>query len=222
MRNTLSATLGTGTLLLALASIGAPAARAQDATPAEPTIRLAVRPESKLWIEGSSNLHDWSCKAGELTASIDVAREFTGDASSLTTMLRSVHVKVPSAKISCGHGKMDDNLRKALRANEAPEISYILGKFDVVPGAAKDAYTLKTVGTLRVAGKEQNVSMDVTAQRMPDGGIRAAAEVPLKMTDFGIKPPTALLGTLRTADQIKVKFELLVGPQTTVAAAVAP
>jgi len=57
-----------------------------------------------------------------------------------------------------------------------------------------------------------------------DGGnatgldIRAEGALPLLMTDFGVKPPTALLGTLRTANKITVKFSLFVGPQALSAA----
>jgi hypothetical protein len=35
--------------------------------------------------------------------------------------------------------------------------------------------------------------------------------VPIKMTDFGIKPPTAIFGRLKTGDEVKVNFELNVG-----------
>jgi hypothetical protein len=48
--------------------------------------------------------------------------------------------------------------------------------------------------------------------------VKAEGELPLLMTDFGVKPPTALLGTLRTDNKITVKFSLLVGPQVLSAA----
>jgi hypothetical protein len=60
--------------------------------------------------------------------------------------------------------------------------------------------------------------MDVTAARSSDGGVRAEGTLPLLMTDFGVKPPTALLGTLRTDNKFTVKFSLVVGPQTLSAA----
>jgi polyisoprenoid-binding protein YceI len=113
---------------------------------------------------------------------------------------------------------MDNNLYKALKADDAPEISYILATFDVVPGTEKDSFTVKAVGALTVAGTEKTVNMDVTAARLPDGGVRAEGALALLMTDFGVKPPTALLGTLRTDNKITVKFSLLVGPQTLSAA----
>ena len=179
------------------------------------SIRLAVAPESKLWIEGGSNLHGWSCKASSIDAMIDVDEAFLK--SNSPTLLKKVQVKVPVRNLKCGHGGMDNNLYKALKADDAPDISYILGTFDVVPGAS-DAFTVKSVGTLKIAGTEKTVNMDVTASKQPDGSLRAEGELPLLMTDFGVKPPTAMLGTLRTDNKVTVKFTLLVGPQTLTAA----
>jgi len=182
------------------------------------SVRLAVSPESKLWIEGGSNLHDWSCKASSIEAAIEVDESFVKTTTVASTSLKKVQVKVPVRNLKCGNGKMDNNLYKALKADDAPEISYILATFDVVPGAEKDSFTVKAVGALTVAGTEKTVNMDVTAARLPDGGVRAEGALALLMTDFGVKPPTALLGTLRTDNKITVKFSLLVGPQTLSAA----
>jgi len=179
------------------------------------SIRLAVNADSKLWIEGGSNLHGWSCKASSIDATIDVDEAFLKSAS--PTLLKKVQVKVPVRNLKCGHGGMDNNLYKALKADDAPDISYILGSFDVVP--AGDAFTVKSVGTLKIAGTEKTVNMDVTATKLADGSIRADGELPLLMTDFGVKPPTAMLGTLRTDNKVTVKFTLLVGPQTVTASA---
>jgi polyisoprenoid-binding protein YceI len=106
---------------------------------------------------------------------------------------------------------MDDNLYKALNVDATPEISYILATFEAAPGDVKDTFTLHTVGTLTIAGKENKVSMDVVATRLPDGTVKATGIVPIKMTDFGIKPPTAIFGRLKTGDDVKVNFELTVG-----------
>lgn len=179
------------------------------------SIRLAVGPDSKLWIEGGSNLHGWSCKASSIDAMIDVDEAFLKSTS--PTQLKKVQVKVPVRNLKCGHGGMDNNLYKALKADDAPDISYILDSFDVVPGA-NDAFTVKSVGTLKIAGAEKTVNMDVTTSKLADGSIRADGELPLLMTDFGVKPPTAMFGTLRTDNKVTVKFSLLVGPQTVTAA----
>lgn len=179
------------------------------------SVRLALGPESKLSVEGGSNLHDWRCQASSIDAQIDADKAILQTAPA-PELLKKVSVKVPVRNLKCGSGKMDGNLYKALKADASPEISYILGSFDVQPGAA-ESYTLKTVGTLTIAGTEKMVSMDVTTKRLSDGSLRADGELQLLMTDFGVKPPTALLGTLRTNNEVKVKFELLVAPQTVTA-----
>ena len=182
------------------------------------SVRLAVGADSKLWIEGGSNLHDWSCKATSIDAAIDVDEAFVKTPTASPTLLKKVQVKVPVHNLKCGNGKMESNLYKALKADDTAEISYILATFDVVPGETKDSFTVKTVGALTIAGAEKTVNMDVNASRLPDGSVKADGSLPLLMTDFGVKPPTALLGTLRTDNKVTVKFSLLVGPQTIAAA----
>jgi polyisoprenoid-binding protein YceI len=183
------------------------------------TARVTVAPESKLWIEGTSNLHGWSCKAEKLEAAVEL------DASIATEVtvappkaLKRVDVRVPVRSLKCGHGAMDDNLYKALNADASPDISYILATFEAVPGDTKDTFTLKTVGSLTVAGRENKLTMDVVATRLPDGTVKATGMVPIKMTDYGIKPPTAIFGRLKTGDEVKVNFELSVGAKAIAAA----
>ena len=186
---------------------------------AQETARVAVSPESKLWIEGTSNLHGWSCKATTLDAAVEIdaaaAAQLTAAAPKA---LKKVQVKVPVKSIKCGHGGMDDNVYKALKADESPDISYILATFEAAPGEAKDSFTLHTVGTLSIAGMENKISMDVIATRLPDGTVKATGTVPIKMTDFGIKPPPAIFGRLKTGDEVKVNFELSVGARAIAAA----
>ena len=198
---------------VALITLAVAAAGAQE------TARVAVSPESKLWIEGTSNLHGWSCKATTLDAAVEIDPAAAAQvAVAPPKALKKVHVKVPVKSIKCGHGGMDDNVYKALKADDSPEISYILATFEAVPGEAKDSFMLHTVGSLTIAGKENKVSMDVAATRLTDGTVKATGMVPIKMTDFGIKPPTAIFGRLKTGDDVKVNFELSIGARAIAAA----
>jgi polyisoprenoid-binding protein YceI len=179
---------------------------------AQETARVPVAPESKLWIDGTSNLHGWTCKAEKLEAAVELDKAAAAQMTVASpAALRRVEVKVPVKSLKCGHGAMDGNLYKALNADATPDISYIMATFEVVPGEVKDTFTLKTVGTLTVAGKKNTIEMDVTANRLTDGTVKATGMVPIKMTDFGIKPPTAIFGRLKTGDDVKVNFELKVG-----------
>jgi polyisoprenoid-binding protein YceI len=180
--------------------------------------RVNVTPDSKLWIDGTSNLHSWSCKADKIDAAIDM------DAAAAASMnvaapkaVKKVEVRIPVKTLHCNHGGMDGNVYKALKADDAPEISYILATLEAAP-EGKDDFKLQTTGTLTIAGKQNTIAMVVEAVRLPDGTIRAKGVVPVKMTDYGIQPPTAIFGRLKTGDEVKVNFELNVGAKAIAAA----
>ena len=186
---------------------------------AQEAARVVVAPESKLWIDGTSNVHAWTCKAEKFEASVDLDAAAAAQlATAAPKALKRVEVKIPVKSLKCGHDGMDKNLYKALNADDASEISYILATFEAVSGEAKDSFTLHTVGTLSIAGKENKITMDVEATRMPDGTVKAKGVVPVKMTDYGVKPPKAMFGAIKAGDEVKVNFELTVGGKAIAAA----
>jgi polyisoprenoid-binding protein YceI len=189
------------------------------AASAQQTTKVSVSPESRLWVEGTSTLHDWTCRTQTLDATIEFeakAAEQLGTAP--PAALRRVQVKVPVKSLKCGHGGMDNNLYKALNADATPEISYIMASFEPAPGENDASFGLKTVGTLTIVGTERRIAMDITATRLSDGSVKAVGAVPIKMSDFGIKPPTAMFGRIKTGDDVKVKFELTVSARAIAAA----
>ena len=179
------------------------------------TARATLAPASKVWIEGTSNVHDWKSEATQIDAEIEL--DAAGLAAAPGKMLKQVRVTIPVKALKSGHGKMDENLQKALKADKNPDIVYKLTSVEAIEGETKDAFTLRAAGTLSVAGVENAVTMDIAATRLADGTVKATGTVPLKMTAFAVKPPTAMLGTIRCGDEVKVKFEMVVGPKAVAA-----
>jgi len=189
-------------LRLALASLGlcAVATHAQS-------VRVAARPDSKLWLEGTSNLRGWSCRAATLDAWVTASDRLDVDASSVVSQLENVTVRVPVESLKCGNGRMDRGLYKALAADD-PRARFITGQFNVMTSSAQPGASLRTIGTVTVAGREKTLGVDVRTHRAADGSIVAEGTVPVLMTDFGIAPPTAFFGALRTGNRVVVRFEL--------------
>jgi len=205
------------TSLVLIATIGshAPAQTIPPTNSANMPLRLSVRPDSRLWLEGSSNVRDWRCEATSLDASVDVDDDPTHGAASSVTRLRQVQVRVPTHALTCGRSQMDHIMYKALHVDDEPDCRQILGRFDVVSRSANGSLVMQ--GTLRIAGRERVVRMPVDVQQQHDGTLRAQGALPILMTDFGITPPTALFGVVRTGDRLVVKFDLFVDQSTTLA-----
>jgi polyisoprenoid-binding protein YceI len=185
-------------MFTALATVGA---QARD------TVRIDDRAESRVWIEGGSNVADWKCRAASFDARVELDTSVTRDGN-LADQIRRVSVKVSARELKCGNRKMEHDLYAALKATDREKPSYILASFNTV-GRPTDR-GVETQGTLVVAGVEKYVEAEITTVRMPDGTMRAQGAVPLLMTDFGIKPPVGLFGLIRSKNEIVVRFELVI------------
>ena len=192
----------TRTLGLAMAVAAASVAGAQ-------TSRAVFAPASKIWIEGTSNVHDWKAEATAIDAQIEL--DALGLSAPAAKLVKKVTLTIPVKGLKSGHGKMDENIQKALKADKNPEIVYTLTSIEALAGETKDAFTLRAAGTLSLAGAENSVSVDIAATRQADGTIKATGTLPVKMTAFAVKPPTAMLGAIKCGDEVKIKFDLVVG-----------
>jgi polyisoprenoid-binding protein YceI len=65
---------------------------------------------------------------------------------------------------------------------------------------------LKAIGMLQIAGVEREVALDLKTQRN-ESSFTVKGEVELLMTDYGITPPKAMLGMLKTDPKVTVTFE---------------
>jgi polyisoprenoid-binding protein YceI len=61
---------------------------------------------------------------------------------------------------------------------------------------------------LKIAGVEREVALDVTALRQ-EAGLTVKGSIDILMTDYGIAPPKAMLGMLKTDPKVTVTFETM-------------
>jgi polyisoprenoid-binding protein YceI len=166
---------------------------------------LDVQPESKLRVEGTSSIHAWACEVKAFTGSFEAG---TAPATTLEALSR-VQITVPAAGLACKNGTMDKKAREALKATANPQIQYVMKSAQVQAPGTDGWTTLKANGTLKIAGVEKPVAMTVKGKPLGDGSFRFTGSTPLKMSDFGIDPPTAMLGTMKTGNQIVVHFDVV-------------
>ena len=195
-------------LTIAALATAATTAGAQSAS----AIRLRLLPGTELSISGTSNVHDFHCKTNKINAYIDVDPGYTKDLTKVTRPIVSVKVNIAVKSLSCGNRKMDENMYATLKADQNQLIRYTLSGYDILNGSAT-AFAAKTNGTLTILGKDKIVAMKVDASRLTEGKATAEGEETLLMSDFGIKPPSFMFGTMKVGNEVKVKFNLNVGPE---------
>lgn len=171
---------------------------------AQTTYRFA---SGEMSIAGTSSIHDWESAVEEVQ--IEGAFVF---AENKLTDIEGLTVSVPVKSIISGRGSiMDNKTWKALKSEEYPNILFTLNKVASVE-PADDGLLLKLEGVVTIAGVEKTIEMEVAGQALADGQMAFEGAQPIKMTDFGIDPPTALFGTLITGDDVTVKFKAVMAP----------
>lgn len=165
--------------------------------------RLVLAPESVLWLSGDSTLHVYHSTATELRASgeMGVLKPFPAGP------LSRFELVVPVKGLKSGKAALDRNMAKALKADENPDIVFRLLRFTAAPGPDGN-FLFKAEGTLSVAGRGQSVSLEGSI-REKGGMLRAEGEHALRMTDFGVKPPVMMLGTLKTDDVVTIHYRII-------------
>ncbi len=156
-----------------------------------------------LAIKGGSNLHDWQSTANEVRANGGL----TMDASGLKS-INWLNVEVPVKTIKSTKGSiMDNKTYDALNADGYPNINY---KLEKVTGMSNRAgtYDINTSGFLTIAGATNKIDMYVQGKMGADGSITFSGSKKFKMTDFKIKPPTALMGTMTVSDEVEIVFQV--------------
>ena len=168
---------------------------------------LAIE-SARVTISGTSNIHAYTASTStirvtraQLTCALEGPDVW---ANALKPgAIEAFEIAIPAATLTSPREGLDKNMHEALKVKDYPEIVFRLLRFEPGSGASG---ALRGIGVLQIAGVEREVSLDVTAQ--PEGAtLKVQGRVRLLMTDFGIKPPTAMLGMLKTDPKVTITFE---------------
>jgi hypothetical protein len=160
---------------------------------------------SEISIKGTSNLHNWevNSKSGSINADMKID-------SGHVSEIKSLELKVSVTTLKSTKGAvMDKNMYQALKAGEFPYITFNLLSITKI---------LKTVwvdeiiatGYLEIAGIRKIIELTVYAKTNTSQGTNFNLSKKIKMSDYGIKPPTALFGLLKTGNEIDIEIKFSV------------
>jgi hypothetical protein len=159
-------------------------------------------------LAGTSNIHAYTASTSVVRVTrVVIGSSATGegfwDGIVAPGAVEAFDIAIPAATLASPKGDLDKNMHKALTVTEHPDIVFRLRRLEPRAGAPGG---LRGVGLLRIAGVEREIALDLTTERK-DASLIVRGQLPLLMTDYGIKPPTAMLGMLKTDPKVTVTFE---------------
>ncbi len=163
----------------------------------------ALSKDYQVSILGTSNLHDWDEKVKNVSGTTTVDWNTDGSFD-----LHGIDIKMEVKSIKSESSAMDKNTYKALKADAYPFITVTLNKpiTDIVGKAAGTTVTAKA--NVTIAGVTKVMDMQIQIKILATGKLTFEGSQRIKMSDFGLTAPKALLGTLKTGNEITIQFKV--------------
>lgn len=165
---------------------------------AQASYKLA--PGSTIKVQGSSNVHDW--------AMVSNGVESQGQFDLSGHILTGLTLRVPFTTLKSEHASMDERTYTTVNAKKYPDISFKLSSAEVLPND-NNGHLIKAKGDLTISGVTKPVGVEVTAVLNADNTITCSGSKKIQLTDYGIKPPTFMLGAMKVYNDLTIQFNLI-------------
>ena len=157
--------------------------------------------KSSLIVFGTSNIHYWDIKTENQKGFILINAE-----NSL--QIKELNIVVEAESLKSGKGGMDKNTYKALNTNDYKTIEFNLISSDKITDLDNENYNVTAKGDLTISGVTKRITLEFKLN-IKNNLVSITGEKNIKMTDYKIDPPKALLGTIKTGDDVIIKFNTI-------------
>jgi polyisoprenoid-binding protein YceI len=169
--------------------------------PMSAQVKYQVGPKPELKVSGTSTLHDWEMVSTQATGEGTLVLE-----GGNLKEVQDLTIQMPAESIKSGKGAMDKNTYAALNTKK-----HKLVKFSLSDITKTGDNVWKAKGKFTIAGVTKDASFDVKSSQV-GSGYNFQGKHAFKLTDYQIDPPTALLGTVKTGDEVAIHFNVTLQP----------
>jgi polyisoprenoid-binding protein YceI len=169
---------------------------------------LTLQPASRIWVSGTSNVKNFECKAVNPDVTVETTKPNPVTAVAAgEKAVGAVHLKIDVATMDCGSGTMNGHMKDAMNPKAHPAIEFTVASYALVKAADSVGVTLE--GTLNIYGAPKPVTIVAGAKNAGGDVLHVTGVYELDMKDYGVKPPSLMLGTMRVGEKVQVHFDLL-------------
>lgn len=154
---------------------------------------------SFLEVHGTSSLHDWHVDAEEQSGKIVIT-------NTENLEIKSLSFSVKAESLKSGKSSMDNNTYKALNTDDYKTIDFKLNSVKQVEKIKENSFKVSVLGNMTISGVTKTITLELTI-KLDGTKVLIEGEKSILMTDYGIDPPKALLGTIKTGNKINIIFK---------------
>jgi polyisoprenoid-binding protein YceI len=172
---------------------------------------------SKATVAGDSSIKTWTMESGVIGGFMEVDANFPESALTNPAAAKPVtSVYVPVRSLKSGKTTMDERMQETMSMTNYQRIEYkVIELKPKSKAGATGPLQFDAVGILTIVGKPITNTMPVTIEKK-DGKLNIVGSAPIKLSQFGIKPPIIalpLLPDITVYDDLKVDFVWTLAPK---------
>jgi polyisoprenoid-binding protein YceI len=158
-------------------------------------------------VNGTSSMHDWESQVEKLECKTSYKIE-----DNILVDIKETVIKIPVQSIRSSKGKMmDGKTYDAFSSEKHPYIVFTLSskKINV------SNLTAELKGTLAMAGTTKQIDLLVSYKVLPGGDLQINGSKQIKMTEYEMEPPTAMMGAIKVGNEVIINFDILLSNSIT-------
>lgn len=167
--------------------------------------RISLHRDSKLAIHGSTNLITFSLNQdGEDILNKNLKYKISKIQNKFYSSIKSLRISV--GKFKSNNPIAEAEFYKMMEITKYPTLTIELIHFEPSADKPKNKGTAKVNITIKGVCKTYDIELYTVVK---NNEISLKGEKELSIREFGIEPPTAMLGLIKVSEWIKINFDLL-------------
>ncbi len=169
--------------------------------------RLIVLPDSRLIIEGKTNVNSYSCAIPRYIGKDTLILHEGG--RNMRPVFVKGEVSLDARSFDCGIAPMTADFRKTINSKTHPVILIDFISFERTPSYLSGEEKFKSVVRISLAGVSKLFEVDCSIATTPAGLIHLKGGRQFLFADFNLEAPKHMLGLVKVDQALHVGFHLV-------------
>ena len=166
-------------------------------------IYTTVPEQSKVAIKGTSTLHDWQMDAKNFKTEMVLEEKGEKD-----LRISGVSFSCKSSDVLGEQKLMNNKAHDALKVKQFSDIKFNQSEVKM-ESANSNSFKGYVIGKLEIAGVSRNVELPFSGEVNSGEDVSVSGSFRMKMSDYGIVPPSVMMGTIKTGDEITLEYSFM-------------
>lgn len=172
-------------------------------------VAWVIEPSSSLVINGASNVNQFTCGLGRYAYADTLELQ---ERTATFIRFSPNKLSLPVVDFDCKNKLITNDFQETLQSGRYPQIGVSFLSLQLIPSSSSgvDSYDAKVL--IELSGQKRTVNIRFDFWERSYSLYNLIGNKALRFSDFGLEPPTKMMGLVKVDDELSITFNLVVRP----------